>query len=298
VQQFPDNSILNRRPLLRSLLSRKYDINSIDNRDPAAIERVLPLVENVLAPYFRSEVRGLHHVPSGAALYVGNHSAGIMTPDSFLFAAAVYRAHGLDGLPYGLANEIGVSLPLIHQLIVPLGAVRASHANAHGLFARGRKALVYPGGEFDAMRPSRHRHRIVFEGRLGYVRLAVRAGVPIVPVVTAGGHDTFYVLDDGRWLAKLLQMDRLLRIKVWPITLCLPWGLMIGAGFPYVPMRTRILTETLAPIHFDRTGEAAAADEAYLRTCAQRVESVMQAALDRLALERDAAESPRQEVRP
>jgi 1-acyl-sn-glycerol-3-phosphate acyltransferase len=269
------------------VLSQQYDIDSIDNRDPAAIERFLPIVESVLQPYFRAEVRGLERVPAGAALYVGNHSAGIMTPDSFLFAAAVYRAHGLDGLPYGLANEVGISLPLVHQLIVPLGAVRASHTAAHALFARGRKALVYPGGEYDAMRPSRHRNRIVFEGRLGYLRLAVREGVPIVPVVTAGGHDTFYVLDDGRWLARLLQTDRLLRIKVWPITLCLPWGLMIGAGLPYFPFRTRILIETLSPIRFERSGEEASRDEAYLRACALRVESLMQSALDRLARERD-----------
>lgn len=284
--QAAGKSIFDRRPALRVLTSRKYDLDSLDNRDPAAIERFLPLVENLLEPYFRAEVRGVERIPPGAALYVGNHNGGMMTPDTFLFAAAVYRAHGVGGLPYGLANEVGISIPLVHHLAVPLGAVRASHANAHGLFARGHKVLVYPGGELDAMRPSRDRNRIVFEGRLGYIRLALREGVPVIPVVACGAHETFYVIDDGRWLARLLRTDRMLRSKVWPITLCLPWGVMVGVG-PYIPWRTRILIETLAPIHFDRSGAAALADEAYVRACAQRVESTMQTALTRLARERD-----------
>ncbi|MEI8257254.1 MAG: 1-acyl-sn-glycerol-3-phosphate acyltransferase, partial [Deltaproteobacteria bacterium] len=231
---------------------------------------------------------GLERIPQGPALYVGNHSGGLITPDTFLFGAAVYRAHGLDGLPYGLGHEFAISLPLVHQLVVPLGAVRAGHESARGVFSRGNKALVYPGGDYDAMRPFRHRNRVVFGGRRGYIRLALREGVPIVPVVTAGAHAGFVVIDDGRWLAKLIRADRFLRIKVWPITLCLPWGLVVGPGLFYVPWRTRILIETLDPIVFDRTGEDASRDEAYVRECADLVEGTMQVALDRLALERDA----------
>jgi 1-acyl-sn-glycerol-3-phosphate acyltransferase len=265
---------------------RRYDLDSLENRDPALIERLAGWVDAIGQLYFRARVRGLERIPPGAALYVGNHNAGMMTPDSFLFGAAVLRAHGVDAVPYGLAHEVGLSLPFIHQLVVRLGAVRASHDNARRLFARGRKVLVYPGGDFEAMRPFRDRNRIVFGGRRGYIRLALRHGVPIVPVVTAGAHSTFIVLDDGRWLARAIGADRLFRVKVWPLTLSLPWGLTMGPGLVYLPWPTRILIEALDPIHFERSGEEAARDDAYVRECAERVESTMQRALDRLVRER------------
>ncbi|MBI5517061.1 MAG: 1-acyl-sn-glycerol-3-phosphate acyltransferase [Deltaproteobacteria bacterium] len=267
---------------------RWYDLDDLEQRDARLIERLVAVTDRVLKPWFRAEVRGLERIPEGAALYVGNHNAGLMTPDTFLFGAAVYHARGLGDVPYGLGHEVAIGLPGINQVIVPLGAVRASHENAHRLFQAGRKVLVYPGGDFDAMRPYRHRDRIVFGGRRGYLKLALREAVPIVPVVAAGAHATFRILDDGRWLARLLRADRLLRIKVWPITLCLPWGLLVGPGLFYLPWPTRILIEALEPIRFERTGPEAAADEAYVRACADRVEGTMQAALTRLARAREA----------
>ncbi len=266
---------------------RRYDIDSLENRNPAFVERLVAVVEGVLKPYFRAEVRGLERIPPGAGLYIGNHNGGLITPDSFLFAAEVYRAHGIGAVPYALGGEVAISLPLVHQFIVPLGAVRASHENARRLFAQGLKALAYPGGEFDAMRPFRHRNCIVFAGRLGYVRLALREGVPIIPVVAAGAHSTFFVIDDGRWLARLLRADRLMRVKVWPITLCLPWGLVVGPGLFYFPWPTRILIEVLDPIRFERSGEPATSDQTYVRACAEYVEGAMQEALDRLARKRE-----------
>jgi len=267
---------------------RRYDIDSLDNRDPRMLERFAEVVERVVRPYFRGEVSGLERIPEGAGLYVGNHSGGLMTPDTFILGGALYRALGLDGMPYGLGHEVAISLPLVHQVIVPLGAVRASHDNAHRLFARGLKALVYPGGDVEAMRAHRDRNRVTFDGRTGYIKLALRERVPIIPVVTAGAHSGFYVVDDGRWLARLLSTDRLMRVKVWPITICLPWGVLVGPGLFYLPLPTRILIEILEPIRFERAGEEAAADPAYVRACADRVEGTMQRALDRLAAERDA----------
>lgn len=265
---------------------RTYDLDCLDNRDETQVARIVGLVETVLRPWFRAEVRGLERVPVGPALLTGNHNAGLMMPEAFLFAAAAYRAQGMRAVPYGLAHEVAIGLPGLHQFVVPLGAVRASPANALRLFARGEKVLVYPGGDYEAMRPYRDRDRIIFGGRRGYIRLALRAGVPVVPVVAAGAHATFLVLDDGRWLAKLLRADRLLRVNVWPITLCLPWGLVVGPGLLYLPWPTRILIEVLEPMRFDREGEQAAADDSYVKTCADAVEAAMQVALTRLARER------------
>jgi len=263
-----------------------YDIDSNDNRDPVLLARLARFVDAVMRPYFRAEVRGLDRIPRGAALYVGNHNGGIMTFDSFLFGAAVLRERGIEDVPYGLGHEVAISMPPVHQMIVPLGAVRASHDNARRLFARGHKVLVYPGGDLEAMRPYRDRDRIVFGGRRGYIRLALREGVPVVPVVAAGAHATLRILDDLRWLARWTGAARHLRIKVWPLSLSIPWGISLVPAFPYWPWPTKILIEALEPMVFDRRGEEASLDEEYVAACAERVESAMQRALDRLAAER------------
>lgn len=123
----------------------RYDLDCLENRDPALIERLHRWLARPLRRYFRAEVRGLERVPAGPALLVGNHSSGVITPDLLVLGEALYRAHGLAGLPFGLAHEVAIRLPLIHPFIVACGAVRASPEHAHRLFARGDKVLVYPG---------------------------------------------------------------------------------------------------------------------------------------------------------
>ena len=265
---------------------RQYDIDSLDNRDPAFMERFLELVGPALDAWFRPTVRGIHRVPEGAGLYVANHNAGLLTPDTYILGGALYRALGMDAVPYGLGHEVAIRWPIAHQLLVPLGAVRASHENAHRLFAADRKVLVYPGGDLDAMRSFRDRNRIRFGPRRGYIRLALREAVPIIPVVTAGAHATSVILTDGQWLARALRFDRLFRLKVCPVTLSVPWGITIGPTPPHLPYPTRIDIEILAPIYFDRTGEDAASDDAYVEQCHTRVHHIMQRTLTRLAHDR------------
>ena len=126
----------------------------------------------------------------------------------------------------------------------------------------------------------------MFGGRTGYVRLAIENGVPIVPVVAAGAHSTLMIVDDLRWFARLIRADRWLRSGAWPIALSIPWGLTFGPPPLFIPFPTRILIEMLEPIAFERSGRRAAADKGYVRTCADRVEGIMQRTLTRLASER------------
>lgn len=269
---------------------KQYDIDSLDNRDMQKIHQFFRFCYKPLKRYFRAKVFGLDRIPPGAGLYVGNHSSGLLTPDSFIFGGALYQERGPSFLPYGLGHEWAISLPMIHQFIVPLGAVRASHENAHRLFQRGHKVIVYPGGDVDAMRPFRHRDRIIFDGRRGYIRLAIREGVPIIPVITAGSHATLVILDDMRWLASWLGMDRRFpRTHVWPLTLSIPWGLGLGPPLLYIPFPTRIWTEVLEPIRLDRSGPEAAGDEEFVDRCAEMVFDTMQGALTDLSARRAAA---------
>jgi 1-acyl-sn-glycerol-3-phosphate acyltransferase len=198
---------------------------------------------------------------------------------------SLYRARGVEFVPYWLGHDMVVKLPLFRH-VVPLGVVRASKAMAHNLFVAGRKVLVYPGGEQETLRTWGERDRIVFAGRTGYIRLALRERVPVVPIVVAGAHEVFVVLGGGEALARLLLTKLLFRVKTWPLTLSLPWGLTAGPPPLYLPFPVRMLGEVLEPIMFERSGPEAAQDEDYVRRCDDLVRARMQAALTRLAAER------------
>ncbi len=158
--------------------------------------RLQPLADG-LTRYFRAEVDGLHHIPKGAALLVANHNAGTASPDSFIFASAWLRHNGYTELPVTLGHDLLFRFPIVRSLVRRAGVVPARPGHAHSAFADGHKVLVYPGGQHESVRPSRDRDRVDFGGHTGFIRLALRESVPIVPVVTAGAHDGRYVVSRG-----------------------------------------------------------------------------------------------------
>ncbi len=262
-----------------------HDVNSLDNRDPRVLEGFADIAGPILWKWFRPRVRGLDNIPDGGSLYVCNHNGGFMTPDTWILAVALVRERGPDDVPYALAHQVVMRARITNLTLPAMGAIAANPENAHRVFEAGRKVLVYPGGDLDAFRPSRDRGRIVFGPRRGYVRLALREGVPIIPVVSAGSHDVWWVVSDGRWLSRLLHTHRFLRTDVLPITVSVPWGLTVGAP-PFIPLPVRIFIDVLEPICFERSGHAAADDESYVEECHQRVLGAMQLALDQLTQER------------
>ncbi len=268
------------------------DVNSLENRDPEVLQRFADTAGPILDAWFRPEVRGLGNIPQGAALYVCNHSGGFLTPDTWILAVSLVRQRGIEDVPYALAHQVVIEAPGTNQMLTAMGALAANPENAHRVFEAGYKVLVYPGGDLDAFRPSRDRNRVVFGPRRGYIRLALREGVPIIPVISAGAHDGWWVLSDGRWLSRLLRTHRFLRTDVLPITVSLPWGLTVGAP-PYLPLPVSVCLEVLSPIAFERSGEEAARDADYVERCHERVLDAMQISLDRLTEERRAKRKER-----
>ena len=144
--------------------------------------------------------------------------------------------------------------------------------------------LVYPGGDREACRPWTQRDRVDLGGHRGFVRLALRSGVPVVPVVAHGSHDSVVVVARGERVAAALGLGAL-RIKVFPIMLGPPFGLTT-ALLPPPPLPSSITVEFLPPIDWSGLGPAAADDPVVVARCADEVTGAMQAALDRLSRER------------
>jgi 1-acyl-sn-glycerol-3-phosphate acyltransferase len=259
----------------------------VDQRDEARVDHVLDALEGPLNAWFRPVVRGFDRIPQGSALMVANHNGGVMMPDVWMFGCAMRKAHGTGSIPYALVHDAALDIPILGPGLAALGAVRASQASADALFTAGKKVLVFPGGDVENLRPFRNRDKIEFGPRRGYVRLAIRHGVPISPIVTSGAHSGMVVLDDGQKIARALGFTKL-RIHVCPTVLTIPWGVTIGFPPPYLPLPVQTYIEALEPITFARSGEEAAADEAYVQACHEEVVRRMQFALERLSRERRA----------
>jgi 1-acyl-sn-glycerol-3-phosphate acyltransferase len=82
----------------------------------------------------------------------------------------------------------------------------------------------------------------------GFVRLALKHGVQIVPVVSIGGQETALFLGQGEHIARRLHLHRLLRIDVAPVQIAPPWGITVLDLPGRLPLPAKISIEVLSPI--------------------------------------------------
>lgn len=255
----------------------------LEDRDPDYLREMLPLLWLVATFYFRAEVRDIGNVPADRpALLVGNHSGGNVIVDTFVFSLAFSTYFGVERPFHQLAHNLAIAWPVAGQMLRKSGTLSASHEHAEEALGAGAPVLVYPGGDWETHRPSWDGDKVDFAGRKGFIRLALDAGVPIVPVVSIGGQETALFLSRGAGLSKALRLDRLARLKVLPISLALPWGLNVGDFAGHIPLPAKITIEVLPPIDLEKEfGLDPDVDEVYAHVTAQ-----MQEALDGLAAER------------
>jgi 1-acyl-sn-glycerol-3-phosphate acyltransferase len=250
--------------------------------DPEFMRKLVPKMET-FASYFSAEVRGMDRVPQSPVLLIGNHSGGIITPDTSAVYATWYRTRGFDDPLMGLAFDGIYGVPGWRELMRKIGQMPASMDNAKAALVDGNSVLLYPGGSYEVFRPWKDRNRIMFKGRKGFIRLALEAGVPIVPVVGHGGHETTIVLTRGERFVKLLSLDKV-RMDGAPLLFQLPWGIS-SAGLPGVPLPAKITMQVCEPLDWSRFGPEDADDPAVLEQCYEEITSIMQTTLDALAIE-------------
>jgi len=269
------------RPLARRL--EQEHARGSQDREPEYIERQIAKIRAFTA-YFSPTVRGLEYLPSeGPALVIGNHNAAFYMPDTWVTALAIVDRRGTAHPAYTLTYDLLFALPLVGTFLRRIGAIPAASDDAADALAEGALVLDYPGGDWEACRPWAERNRVDFGGRTGFARLALRTGVPVVPVVAHGSHDSVVVLARGERIARWLGLPGM-HIKVFPILLG-PLG-VTTVLLPPPPLPSSITVEFLPPITWPDLGPEAADDPETVGRCADQVVRTMQEALDRLRVER------------
>src|SRR5450432_1551647 len=248
-----------------------------------------PVWDALCKYYFRLETSGWERLPAETSLLIGNHSGGSLTMDAWTFVYAWWRRFGTERVLHGTAHDVLMAAPGLGDYFRQVGVIPASRQGVSTALSSGRDVIIWPGGDVDSMRNWRKRDQAVLGGRKGFVRQAIRSGVPIVPVASVGGHDTAFVLSEGQWIANGLDRVSGLKSKLrgtrMPIVLGIPFGLTIETIPTHLPLPAKIRTELLDPIRVDDDPERVS-DRAYIDSIYLEVQSAIQYAMDRLAKQR------------
>jgi 1-acyl-sn-glycerol-3-phosphate acyltransferase len=231
-----------------------------DVTDWGRSERLTSLLDATLTSFlyhywFRVEAEDLDNVPAtGGALLVANR-AGQLRADAVMIARAVREEHRVPRPVHLAGPSTFADIPGLGMVATKLGAVTDHPANLHRLlFDEKQLVLAFPEVRVEGVKPLRSRYRLRrFEG-LAFVDIALRAGVPIVPVAVVGAEEA------TPSLATLGPLSRILPVRV-------------GSRLP-LPARFRV--RFLQPVRTDELGREAIEDRALVGTLAEDVRALIQ----------------------
>jgi 1-acyl-sn-glycerol-3-phosphate acyltransferase len=200
------------------------------------------LYDPIYRKWFRVEWEGLEHIPrDGGALLVANHAGAIPSDAPVIM-------HGVEtelGRPlYGLAENLFRSIPVLGTLWSRTGGVPAHPDNAFRLLHDEQQlVLVFPEGTKATGKTVGDRYQLRRFGRGGFVEIAMRAGVPVVPIAVIGNEEAMPILAKSKSLAKLLG------VPYAPLTANMFLFGPVGGLMMPLPAKFRI--RVLPPVHFN-----------------------------------------------
>ncbi len=172
--------------------------------DPEWAKFALTTVGLLHRRYFRTEVHGIEHVPEGRILLVANHS-GQVPLDGAMIGAAMFMDAEPPRIVRAMVEKWAVSLPFVSLLFARVGQVVGVPENAKRLLEQGEALLVFPEGARGISKTFDQRYQLTEFG-LGFMRLAIETGTPIVPVALIGAEEQYVSIANVQTLAKLLRM--------------------------------------------------------------------------------------------
>src|SRR5258706_193834 len=168
-----------------------------------------------------------------------------------------------------LVLDMFSTLPFLQPWLRHLGEVRACPENGERLLLRDELVGVFPEGVKGIGKPFRDRYRLARFGRGGFVRLALKAGAPIVPVSIVGAEEIHPNV------ARLDFIGRPLGLPYFPMTPTFPALGPLGA----IPLPTKWWIDVGKPIRMDH-GASVAERPMIVNELAEKVRTTLQTMID------------------
>jgi len=261
-------------------LAGDYEVDPDSGFDPELNRAVLmPAARALYRNWFRVRMRGLGHVPAeGPALVVANHS-GVLPLDALMLQVGILDEHPAARNLRLLGADLVYALPLLGRLARASGHVPANPDEAERLLAAGELVGVFPEGFKGIGKPFSSRYRLQRFGRGGFARLALRAGVPLIPCAIVGAEEIYPMVADWPELAARLKLP------YFPITPLFPWLGPLGA----IPLPSNWIIEFCDPVPTDGFTPDQWEDDDVIAELAEKIKDTIAVKMAELLTERGPA---------
>lgn len=217
---------------LQELVKQARRLTGTDGIDDFGLDRTFsdtlePLLEFLYDRYFRVEAKGARaSVPSeGPAILVANRG-GPIAYDALMIAEAVRKAHPARRLRFQIDPFLG-SAPGVGTLFTRVGGVKDIRGNAERLIEEGQLFLFFPEGFEAASKTIDERYRLR-EMASEFAEVALRLGVPVIPVAVLGSEEAQPVVAGLPLVAKILGWPSFPISATGPLPLPVKFGIRFG----------------------------------------------------------------------
>jgi 1-acyl-sn-glycerol-3-phosphate acyltransferase len=231
---------------LRRRATGEYHVDDFGFDQDLTESVFLPMLRPLFRTYWRIQQTGIENIPeTGPVLLVSNHS-GTLPLDALMVKLGVFETRQRHVRL--LAADLALSLPFIGELARKGGSTLACEEDAIRLLHGGEAVAVFPEGFKGVGKPFRERYRLQRFGRGGFVEVALRAKVPIVPVAVVGAEEIFPII------ANIKPLARLFGFPYFPVTPTFPLLGPLGM----IPLPSKWIIEYGEPIDTASFAEEAA----------------------------------------
>jgi 1-acyl-sn-glycerol-3-phosphate acyltransferase len=251
--------------MLKRRISGEYDTDEW-GLDPEVLDLFRPFFRFLYDKYWRVETTGLENIPDeGRTLLVVNHS-GQLPWDGSMVATAVMNYHPSQRLVRTLYATWFPTLPFFSEFLTKMGQVLANEENGVRLLEQDELIAVFPEGYKGVGKLFKERYRLARFGRGGFVRMALRAQAPLIPVSVVGAEETYISLAKSPTVAKMIGFP------YFPISPTFPWFGLLG----FVPLPTKWYIDFGEPFPMDGYGPDAANNVMLVSQLTDQVRNIIQ----------------------
>ena len=185
-----------------------------------SLEAAMTVARLVYRYYFRAECHGIENLPaSGRVVLVSNHS-GQLPFDALVIGSACFLEPPQPRLVRAMVEFFVPTVPFASYLFARWGQITGTPENCRRLLAADEAVLVFPEGARGISKPFSKRYQLADFGS-GFMRLALEAGAPIVPVAVIGAEEQAPAMN-AKILAKLFGVPSFPIVPYPPFVAAVP----------------------------------------------------------------------------